>query len=117
MKKTRKLLALLMALTITLSILTFPASAATKPDEEPVSPEYFTMPCPECAGGIIPRVIEAEEPYQIRREPSCGNNNAMVHNHEYYHVNEYFNCRNCGYAFVLTIDRVYCMGVLIREIE
>lgn len=114
MKKTRKLLALLMALAIALSILTFPASAATKPDEEPVSPEYVALQCFECLGPA--ELVEREEYVESKVESPCGYNSLPSnHYHDYYTVYEYRSCRNCGDALVGTGQRVYCLGKLIRE--
>lgn len=107
MKKTRKLLALLMVLAIMLSMLILPASAA-EIEEEVVSPYYVAAICKYC-GGSAKRVTVSEDSETVKVSTSKCDVIPLDHYHEVTTYVYYVDCSDCGaYYYLATVESHYC---------
>lgn len=98
MKKTRKPLALLIALAIALSVLTFPVSAKVIDDGETAEPCYEIFLCPNCDGSarFVKEVTKEKYGTATIFFGMCFIAPQLEHTHDLLRDYELYNCSNCG---------------------
>lgn len=93
MKKAKRILSLVLAVMLVMSVFVLPASAAAPEDE--VEPCYVVDFCPRCGGSCQRTRVEAPFEYAQKSVESCASHNEW-HPHYIMAYYDRIDCPNCG---------------------
>lgn len=106
MKKTRKLMSLLMAMAVMLSVAVMPVAAAVP--EEAVEPCAVYHICGSC-GAEVKQVKVLVATRSVTRT-SCDEIKDTSHTHTLWTYDVYDDCPNCGRTYIKTTTEETCNG-------